>query len=284
MEEGPIAEEEKKGGNNEKKREGKKREEESSSPRRGGCCWLGRTYLGRRAMMTKEREGIVRGEERRKKQREGEERGGIGAHFFLLPTPQSTLRLAQLDKIAERLSRHVMEHHEEMGMFLICKLGLKIKDCNFDLYCPVRVLRTGPPCYRYADRPLLGTIAKIDRRRSIEGEIGRRRSIEGKKGKKKKKRKRRKEGRRKKYLTPSLPADRPWAVAALARTRFFSRARRRNVSPCGEKDRGDGEGGYNGKEVAMQTRSNSTVEKEKNKKAEADAHAEGEEEKDEKME
>ncbi|RWW41129.1 hypothetical protein BHE74_00053403 [Ensete ventricosum] len=114
-----------------------------------------------------------------------------------------------------------------------------IKDCNFDLYCPVRVLRTGPPCYRYADRPLLGTIAKIDRRRSIEGEIGRRRSIEGKKGKKKKKRKRRKEGRRKKYLTPSLPADRPWAVAALARTRFFSRARRRNVSPCGEKDRGD---------------------------------------------
>ncbi|RRT47231.1 hypothetical protein B296_00053874, partial [Ensete ventricosum] len=173
MEEGPIAEEEKKGGNNEKKREGKKREEESSSPRRGGCCWLGRTYLGGRATMTKEREGIVRGEERRKKQREGEERGGIG--------------------------------------------------------------------YRYVDRSLLGTIAKIDRRRSIEGEIGRRRSIEGKKGKKKKKkRKRRKEeGRRKKYLTPSLPVDRLWVVAALARTRFFSHARRRNVSPCREKDRGD---------------------------------------------
>ncbi|GAB2234775.1 hypothetical protein Droror1_Dr00004040 [Drosera rotundifolia] len=28
---------------------------------------------------------------------------------------KATLRLAQLDKIAERLSRHVMEHHEEMG-------------------------------------------------------------------------------------------------------------------------------------------------------------------------
>lgn len=30
---------------------------------------------------------------------------------------QATLRLAQLDKVAERLSRHVMEHHEVMGKF-----------------------------------------------------------------------------------------------------------------------------------------------------------------------
>jgi hypothetical protein len=29
---------------------------------------------------------------------------------------QSTMRLAQLDKIAERLSHHVMGHYEEMGM------------------------------------------------------------------------------------------------------------------------------------------------------------------------
>ncbi|RZR87172.1 hypothetical protein BHM03_00014527 [Ensete ventricosum] len=36
-----------------------------------------------------------------------------------------------------------------------------------------------------------------------------------------------------------LPASRPHAVPALARGRFFSRARRWNVSPCGEKDRGD---------------------------------------------
>ena len=41
-------------------------------------------------------------------------------HFILftmyISFVQSTLRLAQLDKIAERLSRHVMDHHEEMGM------------------------------------------------------------------------------------------------------------------------------------------------------------------------
>jgi hypothetical protein len=34
------------------------------------------------------------------------------SYFFL----QSTMRLAQLDKIAERLSHHVMGHYEEMGM------------------------------------------------------------------------------------------------------------------------------------------------------------------------
>lgn len=28
---------------------------------------------------------------------------------------QAAIRLAQLDKISERLSRHVMENHEEMG-------------------------------------------------------------------------------------------------------------------------------------------------------------------------
>ncbi|RWW80603.1 hypothetical protein BHE74_00011041, partial [Ensete ventricosum] len=38
---------------------------------------------------------------------------------------------------------------------------------------------------------------------------------------------------------PSLPAGRPRAVAALAHRQFFSCARRRNVSPRGEKDRGD---------------------------------------------
>ncbi|RWW34428.1 hypothetical protein GW17_00000796 [Ensete ventricosum] len=45
--------------------------------------------------------------------------------------------------------------------------------------------------YRYPDRPLPGSIAKIDRRRSIEGEKG--------KKKKKKKRKRRRKDRGKKH-------------------------------------------------------------------------------------
>ncbi|XP_020093845.1 syndetin isoform X2 [Ananas comosus] len=45
---------------------------------------------------------------------------------------QSTLRLAQLDKIAERLSRHVMEHHEEMvkGMQLVMELEQDLKVAN----------------------------------------------------------------------------------------------------------------------------------------------------------
>ncbi|RVW54457.1 hypothetical protein CK203_004740 [Vitis vinifera] len=32
---------------------------------------------------------------------------------------EATLRLAQLDRISERLSIHVMEHHEEMGKLLL---------------------------------------------------------------------------------------------------------------------------------------------------------------------
>ncbi|CAL9154190.1 unnamed protein product [Musa acuminata subsp. burmannicoides] len=45
---------------------------------------------------------------------------------------KSTLRLAQLDKIAERLSRHVMEHHEEMvkGMQLVMELEQDLKVAN----------------------------------------------------------------------------------------------------------------------------------------------------------
>ncbi|RWW30916.1 hypothetical protein GW17_00004491, partial [Ensete ventricosum] len=38
------------------------------------------------------------------------------------------------------------------------------KVCNFDLYCPVRTIRTSPLGYRYTDRPLPGGTAKIDRR------------------------------------------------------------------------------------------------------------------------
>ncbi|RRT74766.1 hypothetical protein B296_00003709 [Ensete ventricosum] len=84
------------------------------------------------------------------------------------------------------------------------------KDCNFDLYRSYRVVRTGPPGYRYADCPLPSAIwpkrpstIDFDRRRSIEGDIERQQSIEGEKGKKKKKR-----GRRKKNLVSSLPVRR----------------------------------------------------------------------------
>ncbi|RWW37628.1 hypothetical protein BHE74_00057231 [Ensete ventricosum] len=82
------------------------------------------------------------------------------------------------------------------------------KDCNFDLYRPVGAVCTGPPGYQYTDRPLPGGTAKIDRRRSIEGE-------KGKKKKKRKRRKKKKKRRRKKYLVPPSPARhrRPWVTA-----------------------------------------------------------------------
>ncbi|RWW61284.1 hypothetical protein BHE74_00031666, partial [Ensete ventricosum] len=99
-------------------------------------------------------------------------------------------------------------------------------------------------------------------RRSIEGEIDRRRSIEEEKGKKK--RKRIKKKRRRKNTSPArcrgprvacvpsplagclravvacgLPARRRRPRIARNRGRFFPRARRRSISPRGEKDRGD---------------------------------------------
>ncbi|RWW28756.1 hypothetical protein GW17_00006753 [Ensete ventricosum] len=76
---------------------------------------------------------------------------------------------------------------------------------------------------------------KIDCWRWISGEINHWRSIEEEKGKKKKKRKRRKKNKN----LLSMRRPRPRVAAALACWRFFSRARRWNVSPCGEKDRGD---------------------------------------------
>lgn len=54
---------------------------------------------------------------------------GSDASYF---DKQSTLRLAQLDKIAERLSHHVMGHHEEMvkGMQLVMELEQDLKVAN----------------------------------------------------------------------------------------------------------------------------------------------------------
>ncbi|RWW60952.1 hypothetical protein BHE74_00032018 [Ensete ventricosum] len=91
---------------------------------------------------------------------------------------------------------------------------------NFD-----RAVHTGPPGYRYADRPLPGGSVKnrpaavdFGRRRLILKEIDRRWSIEEEKGKK---RKRKKEGGNKEYLAsavlarlPSPPAGRLRAIAA----------------------------------------------------------------------
>ncbi|CAN6294401.1 unnamed protein product [Urochloa humidicola] len=56
------------------------------------------------------------------------EEGGDATYF----EKQSTLRLAQLDKIAERLSHHVMGHHEEMvkGMQLVMELEQDLKVAN----------------------------------------------------------------------------------------------------------------------------------------------------------
>ncbi|RWW30641.1 hypothetical protein GW17_00004772 [Ensete ventricosum] len=86
---------------------------------------------------------------------------------------------------------------------------------------PYRPVRTGLASDRYADRPLLGGTAKIDRRRSIEEEKGKR--------KKKKKRKRRKKKKKNLARVLSLPTGRPCVLAA--RGRLFS--------PRWERDRGD---------------------------------------------
>ncbi|RWW56186.1 hypothetical protein BHE74_00037108 [Ensete ventricosum] len=67
---------------------------------------------------------------------------------------------------------------------------------HIDLYRSYKAVHTGPPGYRYMDRPLLGG-TEIDRRRSIEGE----------KRKKKKKRKRRRK-KKKEYLATSSPVCR----------------------------------------------------------------------------
>ncbi|RWW11466.1 hypothetical protein GW17_00024926 [Ensete ventricosum] len=76
------------------------------------------------------------------------------------------------------------------------------KDCNFDLYRPVGAVCTGPPGYQYTDRLLPGGTAKIDRRRSIEGEKGKKK----KKRKRRKKKKKRREEERSTSCRPRLRA------------------------------------------------------------------------------
>ncbi|RZS03250.1 hypothetical protein BHM03_00033412 [Ensete ventricosum] len=89
---------------------------------------------------------------------------------------------------------------------------------------PYRAVRTGPLGYRYADRPLLGGTAKIDCRRSIEGEKGkkkkrkRRKKKEEEEGRKKKEeRRKKKEERRKKRRIRKNTSHRPCPHAVVAR-------------------------------------------------------------------
>ncbi|RWW28699.1 hypothetical protein GW17_00006801 [Ensete ventricosum] len=111
---------------------------------------------------------------------------------------------------------------------------MKTKVFHTDLYRPYRAVRTGPSGYQYVDySPVVGGTAKIDRRRSIEGEIDHRRSIEREKGKKQKRKRRKKKKRRRRIhcvvLTraPLPPAGRPCTDP---RVIFLS---------CGEKDQGN---------------------------------------------
>ncbi|RRT36075.1 hypothetical protein B296_00040217, partial [Ensete ventricosum] len=111
------------------------------------------------------------------------------------------------------------------------------KECNFDLYRLVRVVRTSPPGYRYVDSPLPGGTAKIDCRRPIEREIDRRWLIEGKEEEEEENKKEEEEEKKEVPPVPTL-----FSLACHRRPhrrQFFSRTRRWDISPCGEKDRGD---------------------------------------------
>ncbi|RWV88738.1 hypothetical protein GW17_00049154 [Ensete ventricosum] len=99
---------------------------------------------------------------------------------------------------------------------------------RYGRYIPVRQV-TGTRTARYRAVP-----SKINRRQPILKEIDRRRSIEEEKGKKKRKSKKKRRGEER---IPRQRRPRPPAVAA--RGCFFSRTRRRSVSPREETDRGD---------------------------------------------
>ncbi|RRT65593.1 hypothetical protein B296_00012400, partial [Ensete ventricosum] len=93
------------------------------------------------------------------------------------------------------------------------------------MYRSARLLVHEPPATGWYHQNRLSAI-NFGSWRSIEGE-------KGKKKKKKKKRKRRKKKKRRRRKKTSFPR------AVLARGRFLSRARRQNISPRREKDRGD---------------------------------------------
>ncbi|RRT83315.1 hypothetical protein B296_00010932 [Ensete ventricosum] len=99
---------------------------------------------------------------------------------------------------------------------------ISIKIFCFDLYHPVRVVRTGPIGDQYTNRPLLGGTADWGcfhpvtmRNRPVTIDFDR-------------------SERRKPGVVLLFPSTirRPWVISS-------PRAGRRNVSPCGEKERGD---------------------------------------------
>ncbi|RZS14619.1 hypothetical protein BHM03_00046329 [Ensete ventricosum] len=115
---------------------------------------------------------------------------------------------------------------------LQARFAISTCTARYGRYIPVRqVASTRITRYRMVP-------PKIDHQRSIEGEIG---LIEGEKGKKKRKRRKKKRRRRKPSIVLTVVACGSPAHHRLASTLacFFSRARRRNISPCGEKDLGD---------------------------------------------
>ncbi|RZS20983.1 hypothetical protein BHM03_00053563, partial [Ensete ventricosum] len=99
------------------------------------------------------------------------------------------------------------------------------KVCNFDLYRLVWVVRTSPPGYWYADRPLPGDTVKIDCRRSISAVSGRLREKKGR-------RKSGKEEEEKKKEEDLLSARRPRLQAIL-----FQREETERLPVRGERSR-----------------------------------------------
>ncbi|RWV98551.1 hypothetical protein BHE74_00016218 [Ensete ventricosum] len=96
-------------------------------------------------------------------------------------------------------------------------------------YRSVRLPLRGPPATgRFCQKSIVG--GRLKKKSTVSGRLRKKKGRRRGKEEKKKRRKR-------------IPC--PHAVVARARGRFFSRARRRSVSPGGEKDRGDYHTGTN---------------------------------------
>ncbi|RWW85185.1 hypothetical protein BHE74_00006160 [Ensete ventricosum] len=121
----------------------------------------------------------------------------------------------------------------------------RLEDCCFDMYRPVQAVHTSPPADRYVDCPLLGgtvswgCFCPVITYWSISTSASDFEQYQPREG----------EGRRSRRKTRSrdaLPLRYPLPVQSIARQqrnrpRAISspNAGRRNVSPCGEKERGD---------------------------------------------
>ncbi|RRT50658.1 hypothetical protein B296_00051589, partial [Ensete ventricosum] len=134
-------------------------------------------------------------------------------HFRQALEMESVFKKVFCQKKEQESSNPALKNLNSEGQGIVMKTIQTV--LILDVFVPRFALRSGKALYRlvhisstvdwYADRPLLGGTAKIDRRRSIEGE--------------KEKKKRR---RRKKRIHTSFPR------AVLARGRFFSHTRRWN--------------------------------------------------------